>query len=586
MPRCFSVFAGTLWVWTFDVQLLLAADSGGWPPSAGPFSRGSGGYFSVWKLVFCGLLFLLWVRTTDWISQDCQLNRLPYAIWNSATVFSFVAAFLLFWILPSFWIGFPLLLLAWGTPLVLYVKKRNARVEMHERVFNKRHTRAWIARQVNKVGIKMEAETKSAAEQGPDLTLQAQGAATERDDSVNLLTARQSPGFLTARELLYDGITHHAEGVMLDYSEAAVAVRYLIDGVWHNYAPRERLTADPMLAVMKTLAALNMNERRARQAGRFGMETAGEKSTCRITTQGTQTGERVILQIEFRKPRFETLDDLGMRPKMQEQLHDLLQKSGFFLFASLPGDGLTTMIDTVLKVTDKFTRHFVAVEEASKRERDIENVGVTTYDAAAGETPLSVLPKLVRTYPDAIVVRDLINAETVRFLCQQTKEQRVVLGSVRAKEAVEAPLRVMLMKVPAEEFAPTALGVLNLRLVRKLCEKCKEGYRPPAEVLKQFGLPPEKVEAFYRPPTAPIDPKNPEKVCEECQGVGYRGRTGIFELLVFDDALRQILAANPKLEALRAAARKAKNRSLQDEGLVLVARGATSLPELMRVLKK
>jgi type II secretory ATPase GspE/PulE/Tfp pilus assembly ATPase PilB-like protein len=386
--------------------------------------------------------------------------------------------------------------------------------------------------------------------------------------------------------LLHDALTHHADGIMLDYGAANVGVRYLIDGMWHNSAPQDRLTADPMLAVMKTIAALNMNERQARQAGSFGVEAAGAKYNCRIATQGTQGGERAILQIEARKSKFETLDDLGMRPKMQEQLREVLRQNGFFLFSTLPGDGLTTTVDTVLKATDKFTRHFVAVEEVSKRERDIENVQATTYDQAAGENPLSVLPKLVRTYPDAIVMRDLVNVDIVRFLCQQTKENRLILGSVRAKEAVEALLRVLSMKVPAEEFAAVALGVLNARLVRKLCDACKEGYRPPPDVLAQFGLPPGRVEAFYRPPTGPIDPKNPEKVCEECQGIGYRGRMAIFELLVMDADLRQLLATNPKLEVLRAAARKAKMRSLQEEGLVLVARGATSLPELMRVLKK
>src|SRR6185295_2297770 len=136
-------------------------------------------------------------------------------------------------------------------------------------------------------------------------------------------------GYLTARELLHDAITHHASGVMLDFSEAAVGSRYLIDGVWHNSAPRDRLSADPMLAVMKTVAALNINERRARQAGTFGIDAAGEKYRCRFTSQGTQTGERVILQLESPKLRFDSLDDLGMRPKMQEQLKEVLQGNGF-----------------------------------------------------------------------------------------------------------------------------------------------------------------------------------------------------------------------------------------------------------------
>jgi type II secretory ATPase GspE/PulE/Tfp pilus assembly ATPase PilB-like protein len=122
-------------------------------------------------------------------------------------------------------------------------------------------------------------------------------------------------------------------------------------------------------------------------------------------------------------------------------------------------------------------------------------------------------------------------------------------------------------------------------LIRKLCENCKEAYAPPPEVLKQLGLPAGRIEALYRPPTQPIDPKNPEKVCETCMGVGYFGRTAIFELLVLENNLRQILGKTPKLELLRDAARKSKQRSLQEEGILLVAKGVTSIPELMRVLK-
>jgi general secretion pathway protein E len=105
-------------------------------------------------------------------------------------------------------------------------------------------------------------------------------------------------------------------------------------------------------------------------------------------------------------------------------------------------------------------------------------------------------------------------------------------------------------------------------------------------VLKQMGLPAGKVESLYRTPTAPIDPKHPDAVCEQCQGVGYFGRTAIFELLVMDDEIRTVLTTAPKLETLRAAARKAKHRTLQEEGVLLVARGITSLQELLRVLKQ
>ncbi len=116
-----------------------------------------------------------------------------------------------------------------------------------------------------------------------------------------------------------------------------------------------------------------------------------------------------------------------------------------------------------------------------------------------------------------------------------------------------------------------------------MCDKCKEPYTPPADVLKQLGLPADKVKAFYRPPKSSDEDK--KDICRECGGVGYLGQTAIFELTVVEDLLRKTLAATPKLDALRLAARKSGNKTLQEEGILMVVRGATSLPELMRVLK-
>ena len=183
-----------------------------------------------------------------------------------------------------------------------------------------------------------------------------------------------------------------------------------------------------------------------------------------------------------------------------------------------------------------------------------------------------------------IAVRDPVDGDSLQILCDQAADSRLVITSIRAKEAVEALLRLLMLKVDPQLFANAITAVLNVRLARKLCDNCKEAYKPPTEVLRQLGLPAGRIEAFYRPPTTP--PESEKDICKECQGIGYRGRTGIFELLVVDDNMRQLLATTPKIESLRDAARKAKHRNLQEEGVLLVARGVTSLPEVMRVLKQ
>lgn len=587
MLRLLVVLAAAMAVLVFDVQPLLAAEDTSWPSLGIRFFRSNGAYLSPWKILGTWMFFLLWVRTTDWVSQDAQALKLRWSLWDAIVFFSFFIALLLLWIVPIYLVGFILLSIAYTAPLIAYIVHRNGHItSAYDKILSAKHTKRWLARKLNSIGIKVAGADIDPRDTGPDIKFTPMGGATDRDNNVNILTARQSPGYMPARVLLDDALEQRATHIMLDYTPESVGVRYQVDGVWHDRSAVERAEGDPVLEVFKGLAALKIEDRRSRQSGIFGIDVGKDKITCHITSQGTSTGERVVLQFVPKKLAFKSLEEIGMRAKMQEQLEALMGQNGLFVFCSVPGGGLTTTIDVALTSTDRFIRNFVAVVDESKPERDIENVHVTTYSSAAGETPATILPKLMRTYPDVVIVRDVAELDTLTILCEQLDEGRLAMTSTRAKEACEALLRLMMLKIPPADFARTVTGVLNVRLIRKLCESCKEAYPPPPEVLKQLGLPAGRVESLYRPPTQPIDPKHPDVVCEVCGGIGYHGRTGIFELLSVDDNIRQVLTTAPKMENLRATARKAKHRSLQEEGVLLVARGVTSLQELLRVLKQ
>jgi type II secretory ATPase GspE/PulE/Tfp pilus assembly ATPase PilB-like protein len=434
-------------------------------------------------------------------------------------------------------------------------------------------------------------KVEAAAEDAPPpITLVPKGAANPRDDQANLLMAKQSPGFLIAQRLLYDALKRRAEKVLLDYTAQAVGVQYQLDGVWMNSAQLDRPSGDAMLAVMKVLAALNMNERRALQKGTFGAEYKKRKLDCKIVSQGVPTGERVTVAFDEPKaPKFQKIEELGFREGMLEQIKTLFaEPEGFILVSAPPGGGLSTCFSALLRSADRFVRNFAEVQDATNPEKAVENVPITKYDPSKGETPLTVMPKLLRTYPDVLCLRDLVNNEVMDLLIDQVPENRLVVGAIRAKSTCDALLRVVQgLKVPAEKFAPTLKGVLHQRLVRVLCEGCKVAYPPPPQQLQQLGIPQGKVAAFYRHWEGPLPPQNEKeepRMCPKCNGLGFRGRVGVFELLIPNDDFRKALARSPKPEVL-AEARKCGMRTLQEEGIVLVARGVTSLPELVRILK-
>jgi len=558
-------------------------------PAEGSGAQGTGwsgpGFYLSWvKIVACWLVFLVWVATTDWVSRDCQATKLDHLRWNPVVVGTFMLAFVLVFFIPIFLVGFPLLVIALVAPLSTYVIIRNKRVEKHERVFTPDHIRHAITQKFSakKAEARAEAAAADPHETGPPVILTARGGASERDDRANLLAARQAPGFRSARVVVADGMSRRADAIMLEYTQQGVGVRYQVDGVWHNGEPLERESADPMLEAFKTLCGLNWEDRQGRQRGAFTAEFESAKFAATFASQGTKTGERVVMQFEGKKTKFDTLESIGMRAKMQEELQGLITSDkGLLLVSALPASGLRSTTHVVLRAMDRLVRDFIAVEDEKNRYEEVENVKITTYNGAAGETPNTVLRKVFLEEPEVVIVRDLVDAETVSRICEEISSVgRLILSTVRAKDCAEAMLRVLAMKVPPAEFAENVTAVLGQRLIRNLCEHCREAYVPTPQVLQQLGIPQGRVDMLYRPP------QQAEEVCEVCSGIGYIGRTAIFELLTVDDAVRNVLASTPKLDLVRQAARKAGMRTLQEEGIVLVAKGATSLPELMRVLKQ
>jgi type II secretory ATPase GspE/PulE/Tfp pilus assembly ATPase PilB-like protein len=574
----------------------LGADVAWAQPAGGQFTRGGGFYFSFAKAFLLWIDFFLWVFTTDWVNRDSQERRMNWAVWNAACFFPYMGMMMAYFAIPFFFVSLPLLYLAHWLPLGFYIRARNQVVEPQEKVMNGDHIRYWFATKLNRIGFKMDTERKTLDEIGAPVKLIAMGGASERHNTANMLTARQSPGFLLVRELVYDAFGRRSDTVLFDYTQEKVGIRYQIDGVWHEVPDRDRESGDVMLAVMKCISALNPSERRAKQEGEFAAELQGKsKLVCKLVSQGTPTGERALLMISDGKPKSRSLANLGMRERMQEEVKQLVnQKSGFVLIAAppTPGAGMTTTFDAIVEAADRFTRPWVALEKAGHREREIENVPITTYDSAQNEDPSVAILKLARTYPEVYVLRDLVDAELITTLCAEiTDSGRMVVAAMRARDGAEALVKILAMNVPPKTFASVASGVVSARLIRTLCTHCKVSYLPAPQILQQLKIPAQVKNAmgdlepvqFAKPPDPPEDPR---MICKVCGGIGYHGRTGIFELIVLNDELRRLLAAGPKVEVLRAELKKAGQRSLQDEGLLLVSQGLTSLPELMRVLKE
>jgi hypothetical protein len=252
--------------------MALAAEGDWGSVALGKDFRGSGYYLSWVKIIACWLIFLAWVHTTDWLSTDCQALKLDYLRWNPIVFGVFMAAFILSWLIPNFWIALLLLMIAYVAPLTTYVVYRNKQVDNDQRVLTPEHLRYWLARKLGKVGVKIDAERRDPHESGVPVKLFARSGTDERTDSARQLMARQSLGFRTAREIIAEGLEGRASAIMLDYTQQGVAMRTMIDGVWIAREAKPREVGDPALESLKLLCGLNPQDRQGRQAGAFAAE--------------------------------------------------------------------------------------------------------------------------------------------------------------------------------------------------------------------------------------------------------------------------------------------------------------------------
>lgn len=428
----------------------------------------------------------------------------------------------------------------------------------------------------------------------PPLKFTASG---DNDDirRATLLAVQPSPGYPHAVFLLADAITKRADLILMDFTANSTGVRYQVDGIWHNMPPIPRDTGDYMLASFKQLAGLDYRERRQRQVGNFSAEYMRKKHKCRMTCQGIPTGERVVLEVSRTRPPLDNLEEIGMRPGMRAELLKVLNgDGGIVLFSALPGDGLSTTWRAALQSTDRFLRDYFMVQEKSRQEAEVINIGNETWDESAGETMMTALRTLLLREPNAIAFPDMGDAATLNEMCRLANELDISISTrIPARHAVEAVVRALMLKPNVDQFAKALKLVVCQRIIRKLCLNCRVPFQANPALLHQLGLPPERVPILHRQyqprPEDMVDQRgNPVEIlpCESCGGLGYSERTGIFELLHIDDRFRKAMKSTPTTAALNEVATQSGHVGLRDEGIVLVARGDTSLEELQRVLKK
>ena len=381
----------------------------------------------------------------------------------------------------------------------------------------------------------------------------------------------QAPVIKFVNLLIREAHQARASDIHLESTRDGLRTRFRVDGVLTDVPSPPKGLQGAVVSRVKVIADLDIAERRVPQDGRIRARLEERELDLRVSTVPTLYGESVVLRLLDRGGRPVGLADLGMAPELLEQFRHLAVRPNGLLLATGPtGSGKTTTLYAALGLRDTRSEKVITVEDPV--EYHLEGVTQMPVTRKAGVTFANALRSILRQDPNVMMVGEMRDPETAAIAVEAAMTGHLVFSTVHTNDAVSAVPRLTDLKVPRYEIAASLVGVLAQRLVRRVCADCCERYRPD----------PQAVALLAQEPVGAITLQR-GKGCPACRETGYRGRTGIFELLTITEELKDAIAHDLPLTRLRDMAREDEMQTLRGDGWAKVQAGITTVEEVLRV---
>ena len=531
-------------------------------------------YVPLGWLIFLVVATGLWVGTMGFVSRDTGELYLNQKAWNALSLavggVFLLLTFLLhaLFLIPRF--------LGVLTVLIVYVVRRNRAVPEERKIFTPEHLSHVFRRTLAKLGIKIREPVGAAAAQPTEVRIVLTRKDGQTIDAVSdgvRGTPAQSEAVLAVKQIIEAAVRARATDVHIEPGSDEVNIRFRIDGILHPINPYPAHLGPPMVSVVKVLSDMDIAEKRKPQDGAFSGELDGRPLDFRAATSATVHGETLAVRILDRSRDLITLDQLGMSPRVRARFHAAINAPhGMVIVCGPTGAGKTTTLYAALMEMDVYQKNIMTIEDPI--EYRLDNISQTAVNPKAGITFAGMLRSILRQDPNVIMVGEVRDAETARVALQAAMTGHLVLTTLHANDTVISLFRLLDLGVEPYLIASSLASILAQRLVRKLCAYCRVAYQPNPDSLAKMGVKVKEGQVLYK-----------ARGCQACQGTGYFGRTGIFELLEMTDPVRDMVRESPSIQAIKAEARKAGMRTLQEDGLLKVLQGVTSMKELVRVTK-
>lgn len=374
--------------------------------------------------------------------------------------------------------------------------------------------------------------------------------------------------------IIMKAIKEGASDIHIEPEEEVLKTRFRVDGMLHEISSPPKHLQSAIISRLKIMANLDIAERRVPQDGRFNIKMEGKQIDVRVSCMPAIYGENVVLRLLDVSSALLGLKDLGFSKEVLEKYQKLIIRAhGIILVTGPTGSGKTTTLYASLDKINTVEKNIITIEDPV--EYRLEGIRQIQINPKVNLTFASGLRSMLRQDPDVIMVGEIRDFETAEIAIQAALTGHLVFSTLHTNDAAGAITRLIDMKAEPFLVSSSAIGVLAQRLVRKICLGCKEKYTPTKEALEDIGLSQDEKIDFYR-----------GKGCPKCMNTGYKGRIAIFELMVLDDSIRNLIIAKTPAEEIRKQAIASGMVTLMDNGIRKIKEGLTTVEEVLRVTQE
>ena len=391
------------------------------------------------------------------------------------------------------------------------------------------------------------------------------------------LMETEAPIIRMVNRLMVQAYRDRASDIHVEPYQTDVKVRYRIDGILHDVLTLPKRIHSPVVSRIKIMASLNIAEKRLPQDGRIGIKLGEHSVDLRISVVPTVNGERVVMRILDKSSVLLGLEELGFYPDDLQRIERLIrQEHGIILVTGPTGSGKTTSLYSMLSRINSPDKNILTIEDPI--EYQLKGIGQIPVNTKVGLTFASGLRSIVRQDPDVILVGEIRDLETAEIAIQAALTGHLVFSTLHTNDSASAVTRLIDMGIEPFLVTSSVNAIFAQRLVREICPTCKQGDFPEDESLQETGLTKEMLQkegCLYR-----------GAGCPECLGTGYRGRTGIYEILLMNDAIKHTILKSSDSTIIKNQAISEGLHTLRQDGARKVEDGHTTIEEVLRVTQQ